>query len=106
MLENHRHNQKVKLSIRPEELLLCRPDETGDINAVVKSCVFLGLNTHYTVELETGEDAEIIQESTMENIIEPGSRISLKLNTDKINVFTEDGEHNILTGVSNDLDKE
>ena len=106
VLENHRHNQKVKLSIRPEELLLCRPDETGDINAVVKSCVFLGLNTHYTVELETGEDAEIIQESTMENIIEPGSRISLKLNTDKINVFTEDGEHNILTGVSNDLDKE
>ena len=48
------------------------------------------------MELETGARAEIIQESTISNILNVGEEISLKINTDKVNVFTEDGEKNIL----------
>ena len=48
------------------------------------------------MELETGARAEIIQESTISNILNVGEEISLKINTDKVNVFTEDGEQNIL----------
>jgi len=95
-------SQDVSVSIRPEELLLNRDPNAPGIKAVVKDAVFLGLNTHYFVKLATGEDAEIIQESSIEDTLSPGAEISLDINTVKVNVFTADGEKNILTGVKND----
>lgn len=92
-------NRKVKLSVRPEEFLLCSKEEEL-LHARITESIFLGLNTHYTVELETGDRAEIIQESTISNILTVGEEISLKINTEKVNVFTEDGEKNILSGVT------
>lgn len=96
--------QEITLSVRPEEFLLDR-DSTEGISAIVDDCVFLGLNTHYFVHLSSGEEVEIIQESSIDSIIEPGSEIKLKINTDKVNLFTADGEENILTGVCNDCVK-
>ena len=93
--------QEITLSVRPEEFLLDR-DSTEGISAIVDDCVFLGLNTHYFVHLSSGEEVEIIQESSIDSVIEPGSEIKLKINTDKVNLFTADGEENILTGVCND----
>ena len=52
--------------------------------------------------LESGEEAEIIQESSIDSIIEPGTKIKLTINTDKVNIFTADGSANMLTGVRND----
>ena len=97
-------NQDITMSVRPEEFLLDR-DSTEGISAIVDDCVFLGLNTHYFVHLSSGEEVEIIQESSIDSIIEPGSEINLKINTDKVNLFTADGEENILTGVCNDCAK-
>ena len=94
-----REKRKVKLSVRPEEFLLCSKEEEL-LHARITESIFLGLNTHYTVELETGDRAEIIQESTISNILTVGEEISLKINTEKVNVFTEDGEKNILSGVT------
>ena len=94
-------NQDVVLSVRPEEFLLDR-NATEGISAVVDDAVFLGLNTHYFVHLSTGEEVEIIQESSIENTIAAGSEIKLTLNTEKVNLFTADGSENILTGVRND----
>ena len=96
--------QEITLSVRPEEFLLDR-DSTEGISAIVDDCVFLGLNTHYFVHLSSGEEVEIIQESSIDSIIEPGSEIKLKINIDKVNLFTADGEENILTGVCNDCAK-
>lgn len=96
--------QEITLSVRQEEFLLDR-DSTEGISAIVDDCVFLGLNTHYFVHLSSGEEVEIIQESSIDSIIEPGSEIKLKINTDKVNLFTADGEENILTGVCNDCAK-
>ena len=50
---------------------------------------FLGLNTHYVVELENGERIEIIQESLIDDIIENGTEIGLTVNSGKVNVFTK-----------------
>ena len=97
--------QPVTLCARPEELIV----ETGEgegLKAVIDSCVFLGLNTHYFVHLLTGEKAEIIQESSLDSIIQPGTQVRLRLNTEKANLFTQDGSRNLLTGVENDLMKE
>ena len=105
ILPEYRHDQKVKVSARPEELLLSKGGEGEGFKAEVKSNTFLGLNTHYIVALDSGEKAEIIQESDIGSIIERGSRIVLRVNTKKINVFTEDGNHNILTGVNNGVEE-
>lgn len=94
--------QQVKLCARPEELIV-ETEGTEGLRAVIDDCVFLGLNTHYFVHLTSRETAEIIQESTIDSVIAPGTEVRLRLNTRKANLFTEDGSTNILTGVQNDL---
>ena len=94
--------QQVKLCARPEELIV-ETEGTEGLRAVIDDCVFLGLNTYYFVHLTSGETAEIIQESTIDSVIAPGTEVRLRLNTRKANLFTEDGSTNILTGVQNDL---
>ena len=97
-------DQEVQISIRPEELLLNRDSSAYGMKGTVQDAVFLGLNTHYFVKLDSGEDVEIIQESSIEETLSKGARISLTVNTDKVNLFLADGSRNILTGVRNDLE--
>ena len=89
----------VQVSVRPEEFIIVKKGE--GIGAKILNSVFLGLNTHYFVELETGERAEIIQESAIGEILEPGSEIGLKVNKEKINVFDRETQLNITEGVVN-----
>lgn len=102
VMDQYRQNQDVIMSVRPEEFLLTQDATVDGIDGVVDDCVFLGLNTHYFVHLDSGEEVEIIQESSIDSIIRPGTHIKLQLNTEKVNVFTADGSANILTGVCND----
>ena len=97
------HSQDVQVSVRPEELLLNRNPDAYGMKGTVQDAVFLGLNTHYFVRLDSGEDVEIIQESSIEETLAKDARISLTVNTEKINLFLADGSKNILTGVRNDL---
>ena len=99
----YQKDQELQISVRPEELLLNRNADAYGLKGVVQDAVFLGLNTHYFVRLDFGEDVEIIQESSIEDTLSKGARISLTVNTDKVNLFTADGSANILTGVKNDL---
>ena len=102
VLDQYKQDQDVIMSVRPEEFLLNRDADAEGILATVDDCVFLGLMTHYFVHLESGEEVEIIQESSIDSIIEPGTKIRLTLNTEKVNIFTADGSANMLTGVCND----
>ena len=102
VLPQYQQDQDIIFSVRPEEFLLNRDLNAEGITATVDDCVFLGLMNHYFVHLESGEEAEIIQESSIDSIIEPGTKIKLTLNTDKVNIFTADGSANMLTGVQND----
>lgn len=63
--------------------------------------MFLGLNTHYFAELSDGQRVEIIQESTIGNILEDGTEIGLKVKKEKINIFDKENELNITKGVLN-----
>lgn len=102
--EQYKADQKIIISVRPEEFLMSRKADKG-IKAVVDDCVFLGLNTHYFMHLENGQEVESIQESTIDSIIAPGTEIYLNINTEKVNLFNSDGSVNILTGVNNDCEK-
>ena len=101
--DEEKKNQKVKASIRPEEFIVNTKTDEG-IKAVIDDAVFLGLNTHYFVHFADGEEAEIVQESQIDSIIEKGREIRLLIKTEKINIFNETGEYNLVKGVINDLD--
>lgn len=92
--------QEVIVAVRPEEFVI--KSEGEGIPALVKSSVFLGLNTTYFLELKNGETVEVVEESSISSIIPNGSEVVLTLKADKINVFTKDGEHNLTNGVMND----
>lgn len=87
--------EEVTASIRPEELVINENGEDG-LDATVAYSTFLGLNTHYFVDLADGQRAEIIQESKIDDIIENGTKIKLGVKAEKINVFTKDGSKTLV----------
>lgn len=99
-VENSSDELPVKVSVRPEEFIIVKSGQ--GMSAAIISSIFLGINTHYFVELETGEHLEIIQESTTEKILEPKTKIGLKVKKKKINVFDNKGEINYTKGDVNE----
>ena len=100
-LEDVTNGQNVKVSVRPEEMYIAGvgPCEGNEYLAgKVMYSTFLGLNTHYVIEHSDGVRSEIIQESQIDDIIKNGTEIKLALKAEKINVFTEDGERNLIKG--------
>lgn len=88
--------QKIVVSVRPEEFIISNNQPACTLCGTVEDSVFLGLNTHYFVTLDSGEKVEIIQESTIDDIIPKKAQVALGIKTDKINVFTEDGETSLI----------
>lgn len=91
--------QCVLVSVRPEELVIEKSDSVDHSNCLtgkVMYSTFLGLNTHYIVELKNGVRAEIIQESQIDDIIEDGTEIKMTVKSEKINVFRADDETSLI----------
>lgn len=86
-------NGKVKVSIRPEEFVI---NQEKGIKAEVVDSVFLGLNTHYYLKLESGEKVEVIEESSIKHLFEKGTNVFLDVKSEKINVFDETGSRNLV----------
>jgi iron(III) transport system ATP-binding protein len=84
---------EVLISARPEEFFIT--DEENSLKGTIKHSVFLGMNTHYFIQLENGKEIEIVERST-EDIHKAGSKISLTLDASKINLFDKDGSKNLL----------
>ena len=89
-------DQPLKVSVRPEEIVIA-DGETG-LRGTVLDSIYLGLNTHYIIRLSGGEKIELIQESTMEELIPAGTAVNLMVKKEKINLFTGDGSRNLLRG--------
>ncbi len=87
--------QTVAVSIRPEEFVIEDAQAEG-LTATVAYNIFLGLNTHYFVDLADGKRVEIIQESRIDEIIQAGTPIKLGIKREKINVFTQDGSRSVV----------
>ena len=103
MREKECRNREVTLSVRPEELIVM-PEDSGNgrgMKATINDSVFLGSNTHYFVTLETGERAEIIQESEIDSIIPPGTNVRLTLKVKKVNLFDPETTKSLMKGVNN-----
>ena len=100
LLDEEKKDQKVIVSVRPEEFVISHDGE--GIGATVTSSTFLGLNMHYFLKLDSGEDVQVIQEAELDSRLADGEKIRLKLKQGKINIFCEDGSRNLVKGVSND----
>lgn len=87
--------ETVTLSVRPEEFVI-NTDGTAGIPATIRSNVFLGTSSHYFATLDTGEDVEIIQDDSDIDEILPGTPITLTILHDRINVFDESGDRNLI----------
>lgn len=100
MMENLKDldEQDVVVSIRPEEFILSSKPCDG-FKAIVQDSVYLGLNTQYFVELDTGDEAQIIEESSIDNSMTTKDTVYLQAKKEKINVFNEDGSENLILSV-------
>ena len=94
LVKNLDYKGQVKVSIRPEEFIIT--EDKNAIKAVIKDTIFLGLNTHYFMELPNKQIVEIIKESMIGNTMETEKTVYLTINVDKVNVFTEDGSKNLV----------
>ncbi len=97
------NEEYVKISIRPEEFIITNDASTAITTGTVKKTVFLGLNTHYTVQLETGDTVDIVEESAINHLYQEGETVKVGIKIEKINVYTADGEENLIVGVHHDL---
>ena len=88
-------NQDVLCSIRPEEFVINKETNDG-IGGVVREYTYLGLNTHYLVETDFGVSVEIVEESSMDDVLKPGQDVILTIKKHKINVFNKDGSTNFV----------
>ena len=91
----------VKVSVRPEEFII-QDESAPGVPATVKSSIFLGLMTTYFVELYNGDTVEITDVSSISNILPNGTKVSLNFESEKINIFTPDGETSLTKGVQDD----
>ena len=89
-------DRKAKASIRPEDFIIVRDGSKKGVKGVVEDHIFLGLNTHYFIKLETGETIGTNEVSTIDKVFEKGTEIRLTVDTSKINLFSEDGSYNLL----------
>lgn len=88
-------NQEVLCSIRPEEFVICKEQESG-IKGTVRELTYLGLNTHYSIELGDGTIVEIVEESSLKEELRLGQKVMLQVKKDKINIFNKQGDINLI----------
>ncbi|MCQ2373498.1 MAG: ABC transporter ATP-binding protein [Phascolarctobacterium sp.] len=85
----------VVVSVRPEEFFISTEGDEG-LDAVVRTSIFLGVSTHYFVEMPNGEEMEIIRPSETGMLIPNNTPVKLQVDASKINVFTENGEVSLI----------
>ncbi|QGU94538.1 ATP-binding cassette domain-containing protein [Clostridium bovifaecis] len=91
------NGEKILVSVRPEEFIINR-DGKG-LKAIIKSSVFLGLTTHYFIELDNGQEVEVIQNSDVEDIIPNETVVNLTIDGRKINVFNYESKCTLIKEV-------
>ena len=76
----------VTVAARPEEIVILDAGEPG-IPATVRSSVFLGTGTHYFLDAGSEKEIEVTRASDFSDIIPDGTKVSLQIAPEKVNVF-------------------
>jgi iron(III) transport system ATP-binding protein len=98
-------DRPISISVRPEEFRIHRAEDTQEgMLGTVRSSVFLGLNTNYFVDLDSGWTVQITLESEVNEIIPDGTKVRLTLNASKVNVFDPNTFLSLMQGVENSVE--
>lgn len=103
--EEVKNGQSVIISVRPEEFSIA---DSG-IEFKIKTSTFFGKYNNYEIEKESEDKVEEIHFEFSQDIghssriYEVGERIVLKPNSEKINIFTENGERSLIKGVESNV---
>ena len=84
----------VTVAVRPEEFTVHMDGE--GLDAVVNYSVFLGISTHYFLTMSDGQEVEVITPSDVGRIIPNHTAVKLRVEAERINVFTEDGMRSLI----------
>ncbi len=99
-----KNGERVIIAVRPEEFII----SNRGLETKIKTATFLGRYTNYEITftndevLEGQPSIELSQDiGAAEHIYSEGDSLFLEVNPKKINVFTEDGEENLVKGSEN-----
>lgn len=92
----------VQVSVRPEDFVLTQEDNC--ICGTVHAITFLGTSTHYDIDLDDGTRIVIVQESREQDSFQEGDHIRLRVKSDKINIYNQEGTQNYTKGVVNEIE--
>ena len=86
----------LKLSVRPEEFLIGTEQDKG-LRGEIVFRTFLGDFVNYEVQLSNGQSVEVNQYGNdRSREYEPGDKVILKPQLDKINIYSENGEEAVI----------
>jgi iron(III) transport system ATP-binding protein len=92
----YKKNQKVITVIRPADFIIST-DSNTKIRAIIDDSMFLGSSTYYFAHFDTGHKVEFVKESEFgKSSLTESDTVYLSVKKKNINVFTEDGNINIL----------
>ena len=87
-------NSPVMAAVRPEEFIIAQ--EGAGIPAKVISSVFLGVSTHYFMELADEQEIEVITPSDTSATLPDKASVKLRVMPRRINVFNADGSRTLI----------
>ncbi|SCX81801.1 ABC transporter ATP-binding protein [Alkaliphilus peptidifermentans] len=90
------YEDKVVISIRPEEFVISEPVE-GQLRGEVTLSTFLGDFINYEIKLENGQVIEVNEYTKDVNFSRKiGDKVSITTKADKINIFDHTGEESLV----------
>lgn len=84
----------VFVSIRPQDFIISTEGE--GIEGIVKNSMFLGINTHYFIELSQDLLMEVTQDPDISEDIEENTKVYLKIKPNKVNIFYKENQYNLV----------
>lgn len=80
-----KEGDSLLVSVRPQEFTLSK--EGPGLPAIIKNSMFLGVNTHYFVDLGLEELVEVVSDGDEEELMPEETHVYLRVKHEKINVF-------------------
>ncbi|MEW8974174.1 MAG: ABC transporter ATP-binding protein [Tissierellaceae bacterium] len=93
-LDEETQDRPVFVSIRPQDFIVAT--EGNGVKGIVKSSMFLGINTHYFIELSGGMEIEVTQDPDVSEIIPEGTEVYLRIKPQKVNLFDKERQYNLI----------
>ncbi|MBB6481361.1 ABC transporter ATP-binding protein [Spirochaeta isovalerica] len=88
--KDFKENEEINAVIRPEDIIICSPDDNGALRGKVISTIFRGV--HWEMTVETEHSTWLLHNTVQAS---PGDNIGLNIEPDAIHIMRKDREEQI-----------